>query len=156
MARTIVSRQLIDGANPGVDVIIGSQLRELLMRDIERAIYAVLSALATKYTIADTAGTGASQSGRDLVRGLNAAIADYYAVTRLLPAEGIHDHTNDWANLVAGEDSNWASHYAIHQSGQRCRYFLWCGIPAGSHWRDGSCARLGNHYADAGIYCASE
>lgn len=102
---TVVSRQLIDGANPGVDVIIGSELRELLMRDIERAIYAVLSALTNKYTIADTAGTGASQSGRDLVKGINAALADYYAVTRLLPAEGVFTSTNDWSNLVAGEDT---------------------------------------------------
>lgn len=102
---TIVARQVIDGANPGTDVIIGAQLRELLMRDVDRAIYTVLAALANKYTIADTAGTGASQSGRDLVRGLNGALADFYSVTRLFPAEGIFTSTNDWANLVAGEDT---------------------------------------------------
>jgi len=101
----IVSRQVIDGANPGTDVIVSTELRELLMRDVDRAIYTVLAALATKYTIADTAGTGASQSGRDLVRGLNAALADFYAVTRLMPAEGVFTSTNDWANLVAGEDT---------------------------------------------------
>ncbi|RPJ28271.1 MAG: phage major capsid protein [Chloroflexi bacterium] len=101
----IVSRQVIDGANPGTDVIISTELRELLMRDVDRAIYTVLAALANKYTIADTAGTGASQSGRDLVRGLNGALADFYAVTRLMPAEGVFTSTNDWANLVAGEDT---------------------------------------------------
>jgi len=103
--KVTVSRQAIDGGTPGIDAIITNTLRELLMRDTERRIYDVLAALAVKYVIADTGGTGASQSGRDLVRGLNGAVADFYSVTRLLPAEGIFTSTNDWANLVAAEDT---------------------------------------------------
>jgi HK97 family phage prohead protease/HK97 family phage major capsid protein len=102
---TIVSRQAVDGASPGTDVIIGVELRELLMRDVERAIYTELAKLTSKYTITDTAGTGQAQSGKDLVRGFNSALADFYAVTRMLPAEHIFTGTNDWSNLVAGEDS---------------------------------------------------
>ena len=44
---TIVSRQAVDGASPGTDVIIANELRELLMRDTEREIALVLEALTT-------------------------------------------------------------------------------------------------------------
>ena len=49
---TIVSRQAVDGASPGTDVIIGTQLRELLMRDTEREIALVLEALPAYGAIA--------------------------------------------------------------------------------------------------------
>jgi HK97 family phage major capsid protein len=101
----IVSRQTVDGASPGTDVIIANELRELLMRDTEREIAAVLEALTARGTIADTAGTTPAQSGRDLVRGLNKAVADMY-LDRFLPAEGIFTNGTDWMNLVQGEDLN--------------------------------------------------
>lgn len=109
---SIVARQAVDGASPGTDVIIGNELRELLMRDTEREIALVLEALTAAGTIADTAGTGAAQSGGDLYRGLTAAIGKYYAGTavggvgaRFLPAEGVFVNAVDWGNLLAGTDS---------------------------------------------------
>jgi HK97 family phage major capsid protein len=101
---TIVSRQVVDGASPGADQIIGARLRELLMRDTEREIATVLQALPTWYTIADTAGTGQAQSGRDVERALRIASARFYA-QRFLPAEGSFLNTTDYENLAAGEDS---------------------------------------------------
>lgn len=109
---TIVARQAVDGASPGTDVIIGNQLRELLMRDTEREIALVLEALTTSGAIADTAGTGASQSGRDLMKGLATILGQFYAGAaaggagaRMLPAEGIFVNSTDWGNLVAAEDT---------------------------------------------------
>jgi hypothetical protein len=101
---SIVSRQAVDGASPGTDVIIGTELRELLSRDREREIALVVEALTSRGTITDTGGTGASQSGRDLMRGLNAAVADMF-LDRHQPAEGIFVNGADWSNLVAGEDT---------------------------------------------------
>jgi hypothetical protein len=107
----IVSRQSVDGASPGTDEIIGNELRELLMRDREREIAAVLEALTSSGAIADTAGTGAAQSGRDLVRGIKTISAAYYAGAaaggagaRFLPPEGWFSNSTDWGNLVNGED----------------------------------------------------
>lgn len=110
---TIVSRQSVDGASPGTDVIIGNQLRELLMRDTEREIALVLEALAGPTVIPDTAGTGAAQSGRDLYKGIAGALGTFYAGAaaggagaRFLPAEGVFVNSTDWGNLVAGEDTS--------------------------------------------------
>jgi HK97 family phage major capsid protein len=110
---TTVSRQAVDGASPGTDEIIGNQLRELLMRDTEREIALVLEALTAPTVIADTAGTTAAQSGRDLHRGIAGALGKFYAGdsaggvnARFLPAEGVFLNTTDWNNLVAGEDTN--------------------------------------------------
>lgn len=110
---SIVSRQAVDGASPGTDVIIGNQLRELLMRDTEREIALVLEALTASGTITDTAGTTPAQSGRDLHRGIAAKLSEFYsgaaaggAGARFLPAEGVFVNSTDWNHLVAGEDSN--------------------------------------------------
>jgi HK97 family phage major capsid protein/HK97 family phage prohead protease len=109
---TIVSRQAVDGASPGTDIIIGNQLRELLMRDTEREIALVLEALTAAGTIADTAGTTPAASGRDLHKGIAAALGAYYAGAaaggagaRMLPAEGVFVNSKDWGNLTAGEDT---------------------------------------------------
>jgi len=109
---TIVSRQAVDGASPGTDVIIGNELRELLMRDTEREIALVLEALAGPTVIPDTAGTTAAQSGRDLYKGIASALGTFYAGAaaggagaRMLPAEGVFVNSTDWGNLVAGEDT---------------------------------------------------
>lgn len=109
---TIVARQAVDGASPGTDVIIGNQLRELLMRDTEREIALVLEALTTSGAIPDTAGTGAAQSGRDLYKGIGSILGTFYAGAaaggagaRMLPAEGVFVNSTDWGNLVAGEDT---------------------------------------------------
>lgn len=108
----IVSRQTVDGASPGADRIIATELRELLMRDTEREIAVVLEALTSSGAIADTAGTGAPQSGKDLVRGIQTILGQYYAGAaaggagaRMLPAEGWFANSTDWGNLIAGEDS---------------------------------------------------
>lgn len=109
---TPVSRQAVDGASPGTDVIIGNQLRELLMRDTEREIALVLEALTAAGTIADTAGTTAAQSGRDLHKGIAAKLGEFYAGAaaggagaRMLPAEGVFVNSKDWGNLTGGEDT---------------------------------------------------
>jgi HK97 family phage prohead protease/HK97 family phage major capsid protein len=110
---TVVSRQAVDGASPGTDVIIANQLRELLMRDTEREIALVLEALPTSGAIADTAGTTPSQSGRDLHAGIASKLGEYYAGAaaggagaRMLPAEVVFVNSKDWGNLVAGTDAN--------------------------------------------------
>lgn len=110
---TIVSRQAVDGASPGTDVIIGNQLREILMRDREREIALVLEALTSSGAIADTAGTAAAQSGRDLVRGITTILGQFYtgaaaggAGARFLPAQGWFANATDWGNLAAAEDLN--------------------------------------------------
>lgn len=110
---SVVSRQAVDGASPGTDVIIGAQLRELLMRDTEREIALVLEALAGPTPIADTAGATAASAGADLHRGIAGALGKFYAGdsaggvnARFLPAEGVFLNTTDWNNLVAGEDGN--------------------------------------------------
>lgn len=109
---TIVARQAVDGASPGTDVIIGNQLRELLMRDTEREIALVLEALTTSGAIPDTAGTGASQSGGDLHRGIASLLGTFYAGAaaggagaRMLPAEGVFVNSTDWGNLTAAVDT---------------------------------------------------
>jgi HK97 family phage major capsid protein len=109
---TIVSRQAVDGASPGTDVIIANELRELLMRDTEREIALVLEALAGPTVIPDTAGTTAAQSGRDLYKGIASALGTFYAGAaaggagaRMLPAEGVFVNSTDWGNLTAGEDT---------------------------------------------------
>jgi HK97 family phage prohead protease/HK97 family phage major capsid protein len=106
-----VSRQAVDGASPGTDVIIGNQLRELLMRDTEREIALVLEALPASGAIADTGGAGVAQSGQDLARGLASQIGQFYAGAaaggagaRMLPPEGVFVNATDWGNLVGGED----------------------------------------------------
>jgi HK97 family phage major capsid protein len=101
--KTIVSRQVVDGASPGADAIIQSQLRELLMRSQERLIATVLGALPVTGTIADTGGTGGGQSGRDLERGLRSAVAQFLGL-RYLPAEGVLVNATDYRNLAEGED----------------------------------------------------
>jgi len=110
---TIVSRQAVDGASPGTDVIIGTQLRELLMRDTEREIELVLAALAATDTIADTVGTDPAQSGADLHRGFVKILGQFFAGAaaggagaRMLPAEGIFPNATSWGDLIAGEDGN--------------------------------------------------
>jgi len=110
---SVVSRQAVDGASPGTDVIIGTQLRELLMRDTEREIALVLEALTSSGAIADTAGTTPAQSGADLHRGIAQILSKFYAGdaaggvnARFLPAEGVFCNTTDWNSLVAGEDGN--------------------------------------------------
>lgn len=110
---TIVSRQAVDGASPGTDVIIGNQLRELLMRDTEREVALVLEALPTSGAIPDTAGTTPSASGRDLHAGVAKVLGEYYAGAaaggagaRMLPAERVFVNSKDWGNLVAGTDNN--------------------------------------------------
>jgi HK97 family phage prohead protease len=109
----IVSRQAVDGASPGTDVIVANELRELLMRDKEREIALVLEALTSSGAIADTAGTAAAQSGRDLHRGIAQVLAQYYAGAaaggagaRFLPAEGWFSNSTNWNKLIAGEDIN--------------------------------------------------
>lgn len=109
---TIVSRQAVDGASPGTDVIIGNQLRELLMRDTEREIALVLEALTTSGAITDTAGTTPASAGRDLYRGIVGKLGEYYAGAtaggagaRMLPAEGVFVNSKDWGNLTQGEDT---------------------------------------------------
>ena len=106
---TIVSRQAVDGASPGTDVIIGGQLRELLMRDTEREIALVLEALPTSGAIADTAGTAGA--GNDLHAGIATILGQYYAGSaaggagaRMLPAEGVFVNATDWGNLVGAVD----------------------------------------------------
>ena len=110
---TIVSRQSVDGASPGTDIIIGNELRELLMRDTEREIAAVLEILTSSGAIADTAGTTPAQSGRDLHKGIASALGTFYAGAaaggagaRMLPAEGVFVNSTDWGNLVAAEDTS--------------------------------------------------
>ena len=110
---TVVSRQSVDGASPGTDVIIANQLRELLMRDTEREIALVLEALTASGTIPDSAGTTPADSGADLHRGIAQILSKFYAGdsaggvnARFLPAEGVFLNTTDWNNLVAGEDGN--------------------------------------------------
>lgn len=107
---TIVSRQAVDGASPGTDVIIGNQLRELLMRDTEREIALVLEALPTSGAIPDTAGVGGA--GADLHNGIAAALGAYYAGAaaggagaRMLPAEGVFVNATDWGNLTGAVDA---------------------------------------------------
>ena len=109
---SVVSRQSVDGASPGTDVIIGNQLRELLMRDTEREIALVLEALTAAGTIADTAGTTPAASGRDLYKGIASKLGQFYAGAaaggagaRFLPAEGVFVNSTDWGNLCAGEDT---------------------------------------------------
>ena len=110
---TIVSRQAVDGASPGTDVIISNQLRELLMRDTEREIALVLEALPTSGAIPDTAGVTPAASGRDLHKGIASVLGQYYAGAaaggagaRMLPAEGVFVNSKDWGNLAAGEDAS--------------------------------------------------
>jgi HK97 family phage major capsid protein len=110
---SVVSRQAVDGASPGTDVIIGNQLRELLMRDTEREIALVLEALTSSGAITDTAGTTPAQSGADLHRGIAGILSKFYAGdaagganARFLPAEGTFLNSTDWNSLVAGEDGN--------------------------------------------------
>jgi len=108
---TIVSRQAVDGASPGTDVIIGNQLRELLMRDTEREIALVLEALPSSGAIADTAGVGGA--GADLHNGIAKALGAYYAGAaaggvgaRMLPAEGVFVNATDWGNLTGAVDAS--------------------------------------------------
>jgi HK97 family phage major capsid protein/HK97 family phage prohead protease len=108
---TIVSRQAVDGASPGTDVIIGNQLRELLMRDTEREIALVLEALPAAGAIPDTAG--AAGAGLDLHNGIASVLGQYYAGAaaggagaRMLPAEGVFVNATDWGNLVGATDAS--------------------------------------------------
>lgn len=109
---TIVARQAVDGASPGTDRIIAGQLREMLMRDTEREIALVLEALAATAVIPDTAGVVQSVSGRDLFKGFQTILGQFYAGAaaggagaRFLPAEGIFANSTSWGALVAGEDT---------------------------------------------------
>ena len=108
---TIVSRQAVDGASPGTDVIIGNQLREMLMRDTEREIALVLEALPTSGAIPDTAG--AAGAGADLHSGIAGILGQYYAGAaaggvgaRMLPAEAVFVNATDWGNLVGAVDAS--------------------------------------------------
>jgi HK97 family phage major capsid protein len=108
---SIVSRQAVDGASPGTDVIIGNQLRELLMRDTEREIALVLEALPASGAIPDTAGTAGA--GADLHNGLAGVLGQYYAGAaaggagaRMLPAEAVFVNATDWGNLVGAVDAS--------------------------------------------------
>jgi hypothetical protein len=94
-----VSRQSVDGATPGIDVIISQQLRELLMRDRERMIALVLEALASS---GDIGADGANLHG-----GLVGALGSFYAGAaaggegaRFLPAEGVFVNATSWGGLV--------------------------------------------------------
>jgi hypothetical protein len=108
---SIVSRQAVDGASPGTDVIIGNQLREMLMRDTEREIALVLEALPTSGAIPDTAGTAGA--GADLHNGIASILGAYYAGSaaggagaRMLPAEAVFVNATDWGNLVGATDAS--------------------------------------------------
>lgn len=108
---TIVSRQAVDGASPGTDVIISNQLREMLMADTEREIALVLEALPTSGAIPDTAGVGGA--GADLHAGIASQLGAYYAGSaaggagaRMLPAEGVFVNSTDWGNLVGATDAS--------------------------------------------------
>ena len=108
---TIVSRQAVDGASPGMDEIIGNQLRELLMRDTEREIALVLEALPTSGAIPDTAGTAGG--GANLHSGIAGILGQYYAGAaaggagaRMLPAEAVFVNSTDWGNLVGATDAS--------------------------------------------------
>jgi HK97 family phage prohead protease/HK97 family phage major capsid protein len=108
---TIVSRQAVDGASPGTDVIIGNQLRELLMRDTEREIALVLEALPTSGAIPDTAGLPGA--GGNLHAGIAGILGQYYAGAaaggagaRMLPAEAVFVNSTDWGNLVGATDAS--------------------------------------------------
>jgi HK97 family phage major capsid protein/HK97 family phage prohead protease len=108
---SIVSRQAVDGASPGTDVIIGNQLRELLMRDTEREIALVLEALPAAGAIPDTAGTAGA--GADLHNGIAGVLGQYYAGAaaggagaRMLPAEAVFVNATDWGNLVGAVDAS--------------------------------------------------
>jgi len=108
---SIVSRQAVDGASPGTDVIIGNQLRELLMRDTEREIALVLEALPAAGAIPDTAGVGGA--GLDLHNGIAGILGSYYAGSaaggagaRMLPAEAVFVNATDWGNLVGAVDAS--------------------------------------------------
>jgi len=99
---SVVSRQAVDGASPGTDVIIGNQLRELLMRDTEREIALVLEALAAAGALAGT-----------MHSGIAAALGQYYAGTaaggagaRMLPAEGVFVNSTSWGALTGETDGN--------------------------------------------------
>ena len=107
-----VSRQAVDGASPGTDVIIGNQLRELLMRDTEREIALVLESLAPSGAIPDTAGTTPGAAGADLHAGIASILGKFYAGdsaggvnARFLPAEAVFVNATDWGNLIAGTDT---------------------------------------------------
>jgi HK97 family phage prohead protease/HK97 family phage major capsid protein len=108
---SIVSRQAVDGASPGTDVIIGTQLREMLMRDTEREIALVLEALPASGVIPDTAGVGGA--GADLHNGIAGILGQYYAGAaaggagaRMLPAEAVFVNATDWGNLVGATDAS--------------------------------------------------
>ena len=108
---SVVSRQSVDGASPGTDIIIGNQLREMLMKDTEREIALVLAALASSGAIPDTGGTTPGQSGADLHKGIASILGKFYAGdaaggvnARMLPAEGVFVNSTDWGNLTAAED----------------------------------------------------
>jgi len=108
---TIVSRQAVDGASPGTDVIIANELRELLMRDTEREIALVLEALTSSGAIPDTAGVPGS--GNDLHKGIAGVLGQYYAGAaaggagaRMLPAEAVFVNSTDWGNLVGAVDAS--------------------------------------------------
>jgi len=108
---SVVSRQAVDGASPGMDVIIGNQLQELLMRDTEREIALVLEALPTSGAIPDTAGVGGA--GADLHNGIAGVLGSYYAGSaaggvdaRMLPAEAVFVNSTDWGNLVGAVDAS--------------------------------------------------
>lgn len=97
---TIVSRQAVDGASPGTDVIIGNQLRELLMRDTEREIALVLEALAEAGAITDH-------------DSIASALSQYYAGAaaggdgaRFLPAEGVFLNSTLWGSVTGETDLN--------------------------------------------------
>lgn len=96
---SIVSRQAVDGASPGTDVIIGNQLRELLMRDTEREIALVLEALT-----ADASGIGEHAD-------IASALGKYYAGAaaggdgaRMLPAEGVFLNSTLWGSVTGETD----------------------------------------------------
>jgi hypothetical protein len=108
---TIVSRQAVDGASPGTDVIIGTELQELLMRDTEREIALVLEALPSSGAIPDTAGTAGG--GANLHAGIAGVLGQYYAGAaaggagaRMLPAEAVFVNSTDWGNLVGAVDAS--------------------------------------------------
>lgn len=101
---TTVSRQSVDGANPGTDVIIGNVLRELLMRDRERMIALVLEALTAS---GDVGGTG-----EEIHAGLAGALGKFYAGdaagganARFLPAEGVFVNATTWGELIGAVDA---------------------------------------------------
>jgi HK97 family phage major capsid protein len=101
---SIVSRQAVDGASPGTDRIIAAELRQLLMRDRERAIAAIIAALTAAGSVDATGGATEGAEGLILHRGIRKAVAKF-GTARHLPAEVVFASSDTWELLNAAEDT---------------------------------------------------